>query len=73
MSTFEWNESKSRRNRIAHGVAFDEAVGAFADPLGRIIDDPRHSREESRYALIAQSERGASSPLCALNEESGSA
>ncbi len=58
MSTFEWNESKWRRNRIAHGVAFDEAVSAFADPLGRIVDDPRHSREEPRFALIAQSERG---------------
>ena len=74
MSTFEWNESKSRRNRIAHGVAFDEAVSAFADPLGRIIDDPRHSREEPRYALIAQSERGRILVvICSLNEGSGSA
>ena len=74
MSTFEWNESKSRRNRIAHGVAFDEAVSAFADPLGRIIDDPRHSREEPRYALIAQSERGRILVvMCSLNEGSGSA
>jgi uncharacterized protein len=58
MATFEWNESKSRRNRIAHGVAFEEAVSAFADPLGRIVEDPRHSREEALYALVAQSERG---------------
>lgn len=58
MATFEWDGSKARRNRIVHGVAFEEAVSAFADPLGRIVDDPRHSREESRYALIAQSERG---------------
>jgi uncharacterized protein len=58
MATFEWDESKSRRNRSVHGVRFEEAVSAFADPLGRIVDDPRHSREEPRYALIAQSERG---------------
>jgi uncharacterized protein len=57
MATFEWDGFKSRRNRIVHGVAFEEAVSAFADPLGRIVDDPRHSREEPRYALIAQSER----------------
>jgi uncharacterized protein len=33
-------------------------VSAFANPLGLIVDDPRHSREESRYASIARSERG---------------
>jgi len=58
MATYEWSEAKSRRNRVAHGVAFEEAVSAFADPLGLIVDDPRHSRDEPRYALIARSERG---------------
>ena len=55
---FEWDGPKSRRNRTVHGVAFEEAMSAFADPLGRIVDDPRHSGEEPRYALVAQSERG---------------
>ena len=58
MATFEWDGSKARRNRMLHGVAFEEVESAFADPLGRIVDDPRHSREEPRYALVAQSERG---------------
>ena len=57
MASYEWNESKSRRNRAAHGVAFEEAVSAFGDCRGLIVDDPRHSRDEPRYALIAQSER----------------
>ena len=58
MATFEWDGPKSRRNRTVHEVTFEEAVSAFADPLGRIVDDPRHSRAEPRYALIAQSGRG---------------
>jgi uncharacterized DUF497 family protein len=33
MATFEWDGSRSRRNRIAHGVAFEDAVSAFADPI----------------------------------------
>ena len=27
----------------------------FGDPLGRIIDDPRHSETEERYVLLGQS------------------
>ncbi|MGH7621300.1 MAG: BrnT family toxin [Gemmatimonadaceae bacterium] len=57
MATFEWDASKARRNRSVHGVTFEEAVSAFADPLGQIVDDPRHSRDEPRFALLGQSER----------------
>ena len=57
MATFEWDASKARRNQSAHGVTFGEAVSAFADPLGQIVDDRRHSRSEQRFALLGQSER----------------
>ena len=57
MATFEWDASKARHIRVAHGVTFEEAVSAFADPLGLIVDDPRHSSHEPRFALLAQSER----------------
>lgn len=72
MATFEWNESKSLRNQIAHDVAFEEAVSAFADPLGLIVEDLRHSGEESRYALIRSPSANASSSLRSQNEGSGS-
>lgn len=72
MATFEWEGSKARRNRVVHGVAFDEAMSAFGDPLGRIVDDLRHSQKESRYALVAQSERGRVLVIMFTNEVSGS-
>lgn len=54
---FEWDREKARRNRAKHGVSFDEALTAFADPLGRIFDDPVHSADESREILVAHSKR----------------
>jgi len=29
----------------------------FADPLGHIADDPRHSEGEERFVLLGQSDR----------------
>jgi uncharacterized DUF497 family protein len=55
--TFEWDPRKARRNLNKHGVSFAEAMTAFQDPLGRIVDDPRHSMNEQRYALLGLSER----------------
>jgi uncharacterized DUF497 family protein len=54
---FEWDREKARRNRAKHGVSFDEALTAFADPLGRIFDDPAHSAEETREILVGHSKR----------------
>ena len=46
---FEWDVHKARDNRVEHGVSFDEAVTVFGDPLGRIIEDRRHSLGEERF------------------------
>ena len=54
---FEWNREKARRNRAKHGVSFGEALTAFADPLGRIFDDPAHADGESREILVGHSQR----------------
>lgn len=54
---FEWDREKARRNRAKHGVSFDDALTAFADPLGRIFDDPSHSVDESREILVGHSRR----------------
>jgi len=45
---FEWNAKKADANVKKHGVAFDEALTVFADPLARIFDDPDQSGEEKR-------------------------
>ncbi len=52
---FEWDERKSRTNRLKHGVSFEEARTAFLDENARVIDDPDHSDEEERFVLLGLS------------------
>ena len=54
---FEWRASKATENRAKHKVTFEEAVTVFGDPLGRIVDDPRHSEGEERFVLLGESDR----------------
>ncbi len=54
--TFEWDPKKAATNLAKHGVHFDEASTVFADPLGRIVDDPRHYRGEDRSVLVGFSQ-----------------
>lgn len=54
---FEWYGPKAAANRAKHRVTFEEASTVFRDPLGRIIDDPRHSQGEERFVLLGQSDR----------------
>ncbi|MDP9201539.1 MAG: BrnT family toxin [Gemmatimonadota bacterium] len=56
-ATFEWDRAKAARNYATHGVTFDEASTVFGDPLGRIVDDSRHSRGEERFVIIGLSGR----------------
>jgi uncharacterized DUF497 family protein len=56
--TFEWDPRKDVANRKKHSVGFDEAMTVFADPLGRIVDDPRHSEREFRLTVLGRSVRG---------------
>jgi uncharacterized DUF497 family protein len=56
--TFEWDPQKAASNRTKHRVAFDEAVTAFGDPLGRVQADPRHSVGEERLVLLGTSAAG---------------
>jgi uncharacterized DUF497 family protein len=55
---FIWNHNKARANLGKHGVAFDEALTVFSDPLARIHDDPRHSEKEGREIIVGHSARG---------------
>jgi uncharacterized DUF497 family protein len=53
--TFEWDARKAATNLSTHGVSFDEAITVFADPLGRIEEDDRHSVSEARLVLLGTS------------------
>jgi uncharacterized DUF497 family protein len=55
---FEWDPDKAERNVAKHGVSFEEASGAFADPLSITIADPDHSEDEARFLLIGLTESG---------------
>ncbi len=49
---FEWDEKKNRENLKKHGVSFELAQLAFADPKRVIAEDVQHSRIEKRYYCI---------------------
>ena len=49
---FDWDDAKAKANLNKHGVAFDEALSVFADPLARIFDDPDHSASEPREIVV---------------------
>ncbi len=53
---FEWDRRKAASDRAKHGISFQEAATVFGDPLGRIVDDPRHSGGEERYVLFGHSQ-----------------
>lgn len=41
MEVFEWTEQENEANLAAHGVSFEMAERAFADPQRRILPDPQ--------------------------------
>jgi uncharacterized DUF497 family protein len=55
---FEWDPEKARRNLAKHGVSFEEAATAFADPLSITRFDPDHSEDEDRYLLLGATHAG---------------
>lgn len=55
---FSWDDRKASTNLRRHGVRFEEAATVFADPLGRIYDDPDHSEDELRFLLVGHSLAG---------------
>ena len=58
MESFEWDEEKDQENKFKHGVSFEEAQHAFADPYNIIIEDEDHSTDEERWFCIGVTERG---------------
>lgn len=54
---FAWDARKAQGNLAKHGVSFEEAATAFADPLSLTILDQDHSLEEARLLLLGRSAR----------------
>lgn len=46
---FEWDDNKNAENLRKHGVPFELAQYAFADPKRVIAEDLEHSHSEKRY------------------------
>jgi len=53
---FQWDRQKAEENLRNHGVAFEEAVTVFGDPLARILEDPDHSLDERREIIVGHSD-----------------
>ena len=49
MNTFEWEEQKNEQNKRKHGISFELAQYAFADPHRILAKDVDHSDQEDRY------------------------
>lgn len=54
---FEWDLAKAEENLRKHGVSFDDAATAFADPLSVTVSDPDHSDDEHRFVLVGRALR----------------
>jgi uncharacterized DUF497 family protein len=54
---FDWDPRKATANIAKHGVSFEEAITAFSDEAGLLLDDPLHSVSEDRFILLGLSSR----------------
>lgn len=58
-ASFKWDERKNLENQRKHGVSFETAQYAFADPNRLILKDTRHSiPEEERFYCVGRVEGG---------------
>ena len=52
MPDFEWDDAKAVENDRKHGVTFEAAITAFADPFAVEIVDDREDYGEERMILL---------------------
>ena len=52
---FEWDSAKAKSNLTKHNVSFEEATTVFGDANSLTINDPDHSKSESRSITIGNS------------------
>jgi uncharacterized protein len=53
----EWEARQQTQNRRKRGVSFSEAETVFLDEHALLVDDPDHSAEQDRVALLGLSAR----------------
>lgn len=51
---FDWDPAKATANLAKHGIAFQEAMTVFLDPLARSRFDEDNSEEESRWVPLGE-------------------
>jgi uncharacterized DUF497 family protein len=51
MVLFEWDEAKARSNQRKHGVNFEDAILAFADPFA-LVEQDRIEDGEFRWQTL---------------------
>lgn len=51
---FDWDPAKADSNRRKHGVAFEDAMGVFADPLALSRPDEEAGQGEERWVTIGR-------------------
>lgn len=55
---FQWDEGNADKNLIAHGVENWECEQVFFNEPLLILDDPRHSEVEKRWAAFGSTHGG---------------
>jgi uncharacterized DUF497 family protein len=55
---FEWDELKNKQNQKKHGIFFELAQYAFADPQRILAEDTAHSQDEKRYYCFGRVKQG---------------
>lgn len=56
MNVFEWDSVKNHKNKIKHGITFENAILAFYDPFALYSESDQSS--EKREILIGSSQDG---------------
>ena len=64
MIKFEWDENKNSKNKIKHGVSFEESVSVFYDDNALLIYDPDHSDYEDRFIIMGISNKSKLLVVC---------
>jgi uncharacterized DUF497 family protein len=55
---FDWDPVKAESNRRKHGVAFEEAMGIFGDPLALSLLDKESGEGEERWVTMGRNPAG---------------
>lgn len=58
LTRFEWDPGKDAENQHKHGVSFNQAQWAFADPRRVIAKDLSHSQTEERFYCFGRVDEG---------------